>query len=137
MDGGKLDQTADHVLLEKKQKYDEIINILITAGYFRAQIQTLSEFDKVVGGLCWCIVNSGEQVDVDILFSENATIGQRIALSEAIVIAMRQMNCPYPLQPHQIQGGVTGADFTAINPVIIWLVKKFVSRRGERESLLK
>jgi len=62
MDGGKLDQTAEHVLLEKKQKYDEIIQILIAAGYFRAQIHTLSEFDKVVGGLCWCIVNSGEQV---------------------------------------------------------------------------
>lgn len=137
MDGGKLDQTAEHVLLEKKQRYDEIINMLITAGYFRAQIQTLSEFDKVVGGLCWSIVNSGEAVDVDILFTENATIGQRIALSEAIVSAMRQMKCPHPLEPHQVQGGIAGADYVAINPVISWLVKKFVSRREEREAQLR
>ena len=85
---GKEDQTAEHVLQEKKQKYEEIIAMLIEAGYFRAQIQTLSQFDKVVGGLCWCIVNSGEAVDADILFTENATIGQRITLSEAIVSAM-------------------------------------------------
>ena len=103
----------------------------------RAQIHNLSEFDKVVGGLCWCIVHSGEAVDVDILFTENATIGQRITLSEAIVTAMRQMNCPHPLQPHQIQGGITGADFVAINPVITWLVKKFVSMRGIREAQLR
>ena len=133
----KEDQTAEHVLQEKKQKYEEIIAMLIEAGYFRAQIQTLSQFDKVVGGLCWCIVNSGEAVDADILFTENATIGQRITLSEAIVSAMKQMQCPHPLQPHQIQGGVTGADFAAINPVIKWLVKKFVSRRGEREAQLR
>ena len=37
-------------------------------GYFRARIKTLSEFDKVVGGLCWCITSNGEFVDVDILF---------------------------------------------------------------------
>ena len=49
----KEDQTAEHVLQEKKQKYEEIIAMLIEAGYFRAQIQTLSQFDKVVGGLCW------------------------------------------------------------------------------------
>ena len=133
----KQDQTAEHVLQEKKQKYEEIITMLTEAGYFRAQIQTLSQFDKVVGGLCWCIVNSGEAVDADILFTENATIGQRITLSEAIVSAMRQMQCPHPLQPHQIQGGVTGADFAAINPVIKWLVKKFISRRGERETQLR
>jgi len=101
-DDNRLDQTADHVLLEKRQKYDEIVKMLIEAGYYRAQIHNLSEFDKVVGGLCWCIVNSGEAVDVDILFTENATIGQRITLSEGIVSAMRQMQCPHPLQPHQV-----------------------------------
>ena len=70
-----------------KKLYDEIVDTLISAGYFRARIQTLSEFDKVVGGLCWAIVNSGERVDVDILFKENSTTGERIALSEAIVKA--------------------------------------------------
>ena len=85
----------------------------------------LSDFDRVVGGLCWCITSSGvsfqlcfknsvclivllsqENVDVDVLFQENSTIGQKISLSEAITKALRKMGCPHPLQPHQIQGGV-------------------------------
>lgn len=76
-------------------------------------------------------------MDVDILFQENSTIGQRIALSEAIVTALRKMNCPCDLQPHQIQGGVGGSDFPAIYPVMVWLVKKFFERREEREAQLR
>ena len=122
---------------QQRKLYEEIVDTLITAGYFRAQIQTLSEFDKVVGGLCWAIVNSGEKVDVDILFKENSTTGERIALSEAIVKAMRGMGCPSPLQPHQIQGGIGGHDFGALKPVITWLIKKFYERREEREQQLR
>lgn len=132
-----MDQTSETEKIYQKQKYNEIIDILLSTGYFRARINTLSEFDKVVGGLCWCITSSGEDVDVDILFQENSTIGQRIALSEAIVKALRKMNCPSPLQPHQIQGGVGGSDYPSIYPVIIWLVKKFSERRVERESMLR
>ncbi|CAE7440423.1 CCDC93, partial [Symbiodinium microadriaticum] len=132
-----MDQTSETEKVYQRQKYDEIIEILLSAGYFRARINTLSEFDKVVGGLCWCIISSGEDVDVDILFQENSTIGQRIALSEAIVTALRKMNCPANLQPHQIQGGVGGSDFPAIFPVIVWLVKKFYERRDEREAQLR
>ena len=111
--------------------------MLISAGYHRARINTLSEFDKVVGGLCWCITSSGEDVDVDILFQENSTIGQRITLSEAISSALRKMSCPCPLQPHQIQGGIGGSDYPALQPVIVWLVKKFFERREEREKQLR
>jgi hypothetical protein len=132
-----MDQTSETEKVYQRQKYDEIIEILLSAGYFRARINTLSEFDKVVGGLCWCIISSGEDVDVDILFQENSTIGQRIALSEAIVTALRKMNCPSNLQPHQIQGGVGGSDYPAIFPVIVWLVKKFYERRDEREAQLR
>ena len=122
---------------EQKQKYEQIIEILLSAGYFRARISALSEFDKVVGGLCWAIVNSGVEVDVDILFTENATIGQRIALSEAIVSAMRKMKCPHNLQPHQIQGGIGGADYIVILPVIVWLINKFFVLREERDIQLR
>jgi len=122
---------------EQRKRYEEIIEALLSAGYFRARISTLSEFDKVVGGLCWAIVNSGVEVDVDILFTENATIGQRIALSEAIVSAMRKMKCPHQLQPHQIQGGIGGADYIAIAPVIIWLIQKFFGLREERDIQLR
>jgi hypothetical protein len=134
----QMDQTSQSEKVLQKQKFDEIVEILLSAGYFRARINTLSEFDKVVGGLCWCITNSGEDVDVDILFQENSTIGQRIALSEAIVKALRKMNCPSPLQAHQIQGGVGHlSDFPAIHPVIVWLVKKCIQRREEQEFQLR
>eukprot|EP01038_Epipyxis_sp_PR26KG_P011095 gene11095-14890_t len=132
-----MDQTSETEKIYQRNKYLEIIEILLTAGYFRARIQGLSEFDKVVGGLCWCITSSGEIVDVDILFQENSTIGQKISLSEAIVTALRKMGCPSPLQPHQIQGGVGGADYPAIYQVIVWLIKKYFERRGEREQQLR
>eukprot|EP01031_Cornospumella_fuschlensis_P048417 gene48417-59293_t len=131
-----MDQTSETEKVYQKNKYNEIIEILLSAGYFRARINTLSEFDKVVGGLCWCITSSGESVDVDILFQENLTIGQKISLSEAIVTALRKMGCPAPLQPHQIQGGVGGADYPAIHQAIVWLVKKYFERRVEREQEL-
>lgn len=131
------DQTSEAEKVLQKQKYDEIIDLLLSAGYFRARIHTLSAFDKVVGGLCWCITSSGEDVDVDILFQENSTIGQRITLSESIVNALRKMSCPSPLQPHQIQGGIGGSDYLALCPVIVWLVKKFFERREEREQQLR
>lgn len=132
-----MDQTSESTKEFQRQKYDEIIEMLLSAGYFRARINTLSDFDKVVGGLCWCITSSGEDVDVDILFQENSTIGQKITLSEAIVQALRKMNCPAQIQPHQIQGGVGGSDFNAIYPVIVWLVKKFFERRELREQQLR
>jgi hypothetical protein len=132
-----MDQTSESEKIYQRSKYEEIIEILLGAGYFRARINTLSEFDKVVGGLCWCIVSSGEVVDVDILFQENSTIGQKIALSEAIVKTLRKMGCPAPLQPHQIQGGVGGSDYPAIHLVMVWLVKKYFERRGEREEQLR
>lgn len=132
-----MDQTSETEKVFQKHKYNEIVEVLLTAGYFRARINLLSEFDKVVGGLCWCITSSGEAVDVDILFQENSTIGQRIALSEAIVTALRKMGCPFPLQPHQIQGGVGGSDYPAIYQVIVWLVKKYFERREERDVELR
>jgi hypothetical protein len=132
-----MDQTSETEKVYQLQKYEEIIEILLTAGYFRARITDLSEFDKVVGGMCWSITSSGEDVDVDILFQENSTIGQRIALAEAICSALKKMKCPVTIQPHQIQGGVGGSDYPALYPAIVWLVKKSFEHRGEREAQLR
>lgn len=132
-----MDQTSETEKVYQLQKYEEIIEILLTAGYFRARITDLSEFDKVVGGMCWSITSSGEDVDVDILFQENSTIGQRIALAEAICTALKKMKCPVTIQPHQIQGGVGGSDYPALYPAIVWLVKKSFEHRGEREAQLR
>ena len=127
------DQTSLEEKEHQKLKYEALLDTLISAGYYRARITGLDEFDKVVGGLCWCITSSGEDVDVDILFQENSTIGQRIKLCETIVNVLRTMKCPHPLQAHQIQG----LDFNSLYPVIVWLIGKFFENRELTAALLR
>ena len=45
------------------------------------KIQGLSDFDKVVGGLVWCIEVCNVDIDVDLLFEEDSSIGKKIALT--------------------------------------------------------
>lgn len=59
-------------------KEQETFDMLIKAGYYRACIKGLSAFDKVVGGMTWCIECCDYDVDVDLLFHENLTIGQKM-----------------------------------------------------------
>jgi hypothetical protein len=82
---------------EQEANLDQILQLLASAGYFRAKIQGLSVFDKViplniinitiflcikyfkiVGGMVWCISLCATNVDVDLLYSENSTIGQKM-----------------------------------------------------------
>ncbi|XP_025932261.1 coiled-coil domain-containing protein 93-like isoform X1 [Apteryx rowi] len=99
---------------EQNIKLTEILELLVAAGYFRARIKGLSPFDKVVGGMTWCITTCNFDIDVDLLFQENSTIGQKIALTEKIVSVLPKMKCPHRLEPHQIQG----LDFIHIFPVV-------------------
>ena len=69
-------------------------------------------------------------MDVDILFTENATIGEKVQLSEKIIAVMRAMNCPHPLQANQVQG----SDWANVLPVMSWLITKTVENR-ERTAL--
>lgn len=112
---------------EQNIKFDETIDLLLAAGYFRARIKGLSPFDKIVGGMVWCITSCDFDVDVDLLFQENSTIGQKIALTEKIVAVLPRMKCPHRIEPHQIQG----LDFIHIYPVIQWLVKRAIETREE------
>nr|CAD7420815.1 unnamed protein product [Timema poppensis] len=64
--------------------------------------------------MTWCIDTCNFDVDVDLLFQENLTIGQKIALTEKIVAVLPEMKCPHAIGPHQIQG----LDFIHIFPVI-------------------
>ncbi|KAM8857193.1 coiled-coil domain-containing protein 93 isoform 2-T2 [Synchiropus picturatus] len=112
---------------EQSVKLAEILELLLAAGYFRARIKGMSPFDKVVGGMTWCITTCNFDVDVDLLFQENSTIGQKIALTEKIVSVLPRMKCPHRLEPHQIQG----LDFIHIFPVIQWLVKRAIETREE------
>ena len=106
--------------------YRDLSELLLSAGYFRARNASLAPFDKVVGGMCWCIASSGKAVDVDLFYRENLKIGQRIKLCENIVRVCRALKCPFPLQAHQIQGN----DMKAIYPVVQFLVKKVFEYRG-------
>ena len=118
---------------EQDVKLQETVDLLLAAGYFRARIKGLSPFDKVVGGMTWCITASNVDVDVDLLFQENSTIGQKIALTEKIVAALPLMKCPHRLEPHQVQG----LDFIHIYPVVQWLVKKALETREERQQEIR
>ncbi|XP_077321371.1 coiled-coil domain-containing protein 93-like [Lithobates pipiens] len=118
---------------EQNVKLSEILELLVAAGYFRARIKGLSPFDKVVGGMTWCITTCNFDIDVDLLFQENSTIGQKIALTEKIVSALPKMKCPQRLEPHQIQG----LDFIHIFPVIQWLVKRAIETRQEMGDYIR
>nr|XP_015214065.1 PREDICTED: coiled-coil domain-containing protein 93 isoform X1 [Lepisosteus oculatus] len=118
---------------EQNIKLLEILELLVAAGYFRARIKGLSPFDKVVGGMTWCITTCNFDIDVDLLFQENSTIGQKIALTEKIVSALPKMKCPHRLEPHQIQG----LDFIHIFPVVQWLVKRAIETREEMGDYIR
>ncbi|XP_068741608.1 coiled-coil domain-containing protein 93-like isoform X2 [Montipora capricornis] len=118
---------------EQNVKMAETIELLLAAGYFRARIKGLSPFDKVVGGMTWCISVCDFDIDVDLLFQENSTIGQKIALTEKIVAVLPRMKCPHCLEPHQIQG----LDFINIFPVVQWLVKKAIERKEEMGDYIR
>ncbi|KAM4668948.1 coiled-coil domain-containing protein 93 [Amazona ochrocephala] len=118
---------------EQNIKLTEILELLVAAGYFRARIKGLSPFDKVVGGMTWCITTCSFDIDVDLLFQENSTIGQKIALTEKIVSVLPKMKCPHRLEPHQIQG----LDFIHIFPVVQWLVKRAIETREETGDYIR
>ncbi|XP_070210821.1 coiled-coil domain-containing protein 93-like isoform X2 [Littorina saxatilis] len=118
---------------EQNVKLQETIELLLAAGYFRARIKGLSPFDKVVGGMTWCITTCNFDVDVDLLFQENSTIGQKIALTEKIVAVLPKMKCPHRIEPHQIQG----LDFIHIYPVVQWLVKRAIETREEMGDFIR
>ncbi|KAK1166000.1 coiled-coil domain-containing protein 93-like [Acipenser oxyrinchus oxyrinchus] len=137
--GAQYDQEGNLIQVETREdeeqnvKLAEILELLVAAGYFRARIKGLSPFDKVVGGMTWCITTCNIDIDVDLLFQENSTIGQKIALTEKIVSVLPKMKCPHRLEPHQIQG----LDFIHIFPVVQWLVKRAIETREEMGDYIR
>lgn len=81
---GSLDQTSAAELQLQAKALDDLLRLLLNAGYFRARIAALGAFDKVVGGLCWCITSSGIAVDVDVFYDEDQTLGQKMCVVEAL-----------------------------------------------------
>ncbi|CAL1267196.1 unnamed protein product [Larinioides sclopetarius] len=94
---------------------------------------SFNKSSKVVGGMTWCIEVCNVDIDVDLLFQENLTIGQKISLTEKIVAVLPKMKCPHRIEPHQIQG----LDFIHIFPVIQWLVKRAIETREETGDYIR
>jgi len=65
--------------------YSTIQDILVTAGYFRARLP-IDPFDKILGGMCWCITGSNNEIDLD--YEDDLNMGQKVRLSEKIINAI-------------------------------------------------
>eukprot|EP01125_Pyxidicula_operculata_P022963 TRINITY_DN9713_c0_g1_i1.p1 TRINITY_DN9713_c0_g1~~TRINITY_DN9713_c0_g1_i1.p1 ORF type:complete len:634 (+),score=223.99 TRINITY_DN9713_c0_g1_i1:21-1922(+) len=118
---------------DQLESFEKIRNLLVAGGYFRAMIKTLDHFDKVAGGLAWCITAANENVDISLLFEEHARMGEKITMSENIERALVDMGCPHPLQAQQIYA----LDCINIFPVIQWLVQKVIEVRKETGDLVR
>lgn len=118
---------------EQFEKLQHCLDLLVAAGYFRARVKGISAFDKIVGGMVWCISTLSYSIDVDLRFTENSSIGQKIALTEKIVQVLPHIKCPHSIEPHQIQG----FDYIHVFPVIQWLVKRACEVREEHGDDLK
>lgn len=106
---------------------ESINRLLLSAGYFRVRMSDLEDFDKIAGGLAWCLKASSVDVDIDIFFKEKPTVGEKVRISESICGGLRLAKCPLELKPHQIQG----LDFPCLFPVFQWLVKNVIEVRNE------
>ena len=61
---------------EKNPKLKEIFDLLLLYGYFRIRIPSISIFDKILGGLTWCIQCSNFDIGretISICFFTNLT----------------------------------------------------------------
>ena len=72
---------------EDNPKMKEIFDILLMSGYFRIRIPSIKPFDKIIGGLTWCITCSN--FDIDIEYSEDMNLGQKIKVAEKICISLK------------------------------------------------
>ena len=116
---------------ELEELYNQIVELLIQAGYFRARIQSLEPFDKILGGIAWTL--TGCFYDIDIDFKDDMNLTEKIRVSEKIVAGLKSINCPFQINPIQIQG----LDLKPIFQTLQWLVKRLLETRDERNEMNK
>lgn len=58
-------------------RFSPIYKVFLDCGYYRVLVNGLTDFDKMIGGLAWCVVASGHELAINqvIQFHENANIG--------------------------------------------------------------
>ena len=116
---------------ERIELYNKIVESLITAGYFRARINSLEPFDKILGGMAWIL--TGCFYDIDIEFKDEMNLTEKIRVSEKVVEGLKAINCPMTLNPVQIQG----LDLKPLYQTLQWLQKRLLETRDERNALNK
>lgn len=127
--GGRVRQgTVVQTEMLQAQLLQQIQDLLVGAGYYRARLN-IEPFDKILGGMCWCI--TGSNYDVDIEYEDDMNRGEKIKISEKVQIAIQEMECPHPLAAHQIQG----LDYKKTLPVLQWLIETLKKSRDNRAIL--
>ena len=116
---------------ERLETYNKIVELLITAGYFRARLQNLEPFDKILGGMAWTL--TGCFYDIDIDFKDDMNLAEKIRVSEKITAGLKSINYPNVLNPIQIQG----LDLKPIYTCLQWLYKRLLETRDERNEMNK
>ena len=62
----KQNKTKQQTTKQQTNRYQQILELLLTGGYFRARINGLTPFDKILGGLAWAISASNVDIDIDV-----------------------------------------------------------------------
>lgn len=109
---------------------ENIIKAFVDAGYYRARIRTLTDFDKIIGGMAWAMQVFSYDINIDVFYTDSLDLGQKIALTERLVMVLLAMNSPHVIEPHQI----VGLDHVNLLPVIKWLIKRSEEVRREHEA---
>ncbi len=74
---------------EQVEKYNEIIDLLLAGGYFRARIQGLDSFDKVAGGITWCLTNINQtDLDFRLLLQEHGRMGDKMYVDARVLLLL-------------------------------------------------
>mmetsp|Transcript_18503 Transcript_18503/g.18202 ORF Transcript_18503/g.18202 Transcript_18503/m.18202 type:complete len:508 (+) Transcript_18503:2-1525(+) len=116
---------------EDTEFYQKITDMLLGAGYFRARLTNIEPFDKILGGLTWCIIGLMYSAEMD--FRDDLSLGEKLKLAETVTDALVEMRCPHQLFPHEIQN----CTFEKILPVMQWLINLLLKTRDKRGSITK
>ncbi|KAK7851010.1 transcriptional corepressor leunig, partial [Quercus suber] len=116
---------------ESTSYLDPILDLLLSVGYADARKTDISAFNRLSGGLAWCVaaVNSdGPRFD-EVPDDETLTQQEEIQGTEE---SLRSMECPHSLEDSQIET----LDCNAIFPVVQWVVNRIrLSLSDDEESL--
>ncbi|ETV92397.1 hypothetical protein, variant [Aphanomyces invadans] len=118
---------------ERETLAQECIDLLVQHGYHRASVIEIPIFERVVGGLVFCLQSEAlTTVDCDILFRPVATVKERVRVAEAIChsfnTALMSFATATPSTPsmkaltlsvHELQG----ANYAKLKLVVAWLVQ--------------